>query len=94
MFPGEKVGIFSSSYRQAKFVFAEVERISISNFESVAKKPTKNGGRTSLSTGNKPVVRFPLGEMVDHSWSPVTLQLYVMRPLRFHLEIFDVVVRG
>ena len=71
LYPGEKVGIFSSSYRQAKFVFSEIEKIyDISPIlrDSCEKKPTKMVDMCYLqfkSTGNKPgsvIHALPLGD--------------------------------
>lgn len=71
LFPGEKVGIFSSSYRQSKFVFDEISKLyDISPIlrDSCEKKPTKMVDMCYLqfkSTGNKPgsvIHALPLGD--------------------------------
>lgn len=71
LFPGEKVGIFSSSYRQAKFVFDEISKLyDISPIlrDSCEKKPTKMVDMCYLqfkSTGNRPgsiIHALPLGD--------------------------------
>lgn len=102
LYPGERVGIFSSSYRQAKFVFSEIEKIyDISPIlrDSCEKKPTKMVDMCYLqfkSTGNKPgsvIHALPLG---DGSTIRGARYFTIIgdEAAQIPREVLDVVVRG
>lgn len=102
LFPGEKVGIFAASYRQAKFVFAEVERI----YEMAPllrdcceKKPTKMTDMCYLkfkSFGDKPgsiINAMPLGDGGTIRGARF-FTVIVDEVAQVPKEILDVVIRG
>ena len=102
LYPGEKVGIFSSSYRQAKFVFDEISKLyDISPIlrDSCEKKPTKMIDMCYLqfkSTGNKPgsvIHALPLG---DGSTIRGARYFTIIgdEAAQIPREVLDVVVRG
>lgn len=102
LYPGEKVGIFSSSYRQAKFVFDEISKlydISPVLRDSCEKKPTKMIDMCYLqfkSTGNKPgsvIHALPLG---DGSTIRGARYFTIIgdEAAQIPREVLDVVVRG
>lgn len=102
LYPGEKVGIFSSSYRQAKFVFSEIEKIyDISPIlrDSCEKKPTKMVDMCYLqfkSTGNRPgsvIHALPLGDGGTIRGARY-FTIIADETAQIPAEIFDVVVRG
>lgn len=102
LFPGEKVGIFSSSYRQAKFVFDEICKLyDISPIlrDCCEKKPTKMVDMCYLqfkSTGNRPgsvIHALPLGDGGTIRGARY-FTIIADETAQIPREILDVVVRG
>jgi hypothetical protein len=102
LFPGERVGLFSSSYRQAKFIFDEVSKLyDISSVlrDCCEKRPTKMIDMCHLtfkSTGNKPgsvIHALPLGE--GHTIRGARyFTVLIDEAAQVPCEILDVVIRG
>ena len=102
LFPGEKVGIMAPSFRQAKFVFAEVEKMydmSPDLRDACAKKPVKGTDMCYLDfapAGNKPgsvIHALPLGDggkIRGARYFTIVADEVAQIPK----EILDVVVRG
>lgn len=102
LFPGERVGIFSSSYRQAKFVFDEISKLyDISPIlrDSCEKKPTKMVDMCYLqfkSSGNKPgsvIHALPLGDGGTIRGARY-FTIIGDEAAQIPREVLDVVVRG
>ena len=102
LYPGEKVGIFGPSYRQSKFVFAEVEKLydmSPDLRDACAKKPIKGTDMCYLDFSpaeNRPgsvIHALPLGDGGKIRGARY-FTILADEVAQIPPEILDVVVRG
>lgn len=102
LYPGERVGLFSGSFRQAKFIFDEVSKIyDISSIlrESCEKKPTKMVDQCYLQFkgyNNKPgsiIQCLPLGNG-DKIRGARFFTVICDEAAQIPADILDIVIRG
>ncbi len=97
LYPNEKIGIFGPSFRQSKFVWAEIEKLykhSVIVQECCIKRPMMPPDKCYLSFKNGSVIEaLPLGDGSTIRGARY-FDLIVDEATQIPEEIFDVVIRG